>query len=322
MGDGMNRRRFLKVLGVTGGGAAALSACGIGPEPTEKLIPYLIPPEDQIPGVATYYASTCRECTAGCGIHVRVREGRAVKIEGNPESPLNRGRLCARGQAALQGLYNPDRVQTPLARNAAGQLEAIGWDDAIARLVAKASDARGRGIVFVTGHDTSSFAALVDEWMTAVGGRRVTYEPFAFEALREGNRLAFGSPAVPWYDFANARYVVSFGADFLDTWLAPVAFQNGFARAHSFEAGRDASMAKFVYVGPRMSLTAMNADDFLGLAPGTEGLLALAMAQVIVARRLVPVPGDAARVKGLLDRHTPEAVAPLLGVSPETIVRY
>ncbi len=83
--DQMNRRKFLKVLGVTGAGAATLSACGIGPEPTEKLIPYLIQPEDQIPGTATYYASTCRECAAGCGIHVRVREGRAVKIEGNPE---------------------------------------------------------------------------------------------------------------------------------------------------------------------------------------------------------------------------------------------
>ncbi|MGH9259095.1 MAG: hypothetical protein ACRD08_04235, partial [Acidimicrobiales bacterium] len=69
MTDGMNRRRFLKVLGVTSGGAAAVSACGIGPEPQEKLIPYLVPPEDQIPGVATYYATTCRECPAGCGLH-------------------------------------------------------------------------------------------------------------------------------------------------------------------------------------------------------------------------------------------------------------
>ncbi|HEY6808894.1 MAG TPA: hypothetical protein VI160_08920, partial [Gemmatimonadales bacterium] len=91
MTDGMNRRRFLKILGVTGGGAAAVSACGIGPEPTEKLIPYLVPPADQIPGIPTVYASTCRECAAGCGIHVKVREGRAVKIEGNPDSPVNAG---------------------------------------------------------------------------------------------------------------------------------------------------------------------------------------------------------------------------------------
>jgi anaerobic selenocysteine-containing dehydrogenase len=119
MTDGMNRRRFLKVLGVTGGGVAALSGCGIGPEPTQRFEPYLVPPENQTPGLPTWYAATCRECTAGCGIHVKVREGRAIKIEGNPESPINRGRLCARGQAALQGLYNPDRVTGPLQRTAA-----------------------------------------------------------------------------------------------------------------------------------------------------------------------------------------------------------
>src|SRR5574341_241279 len=182
MGDGMNRRRFLKVLGVTGGGAAALTACGIGPEPTRKLIPYLVAPEDQIPGTATIYASTCRECSAGCGVHVRVREGHAVKIEGNPDSPVNRGRLCARGQAALQGLYNPDRVRTPQARGADGRFADISWDEALQQL----------------------------------GGRRVRYEPFAYEALREGNRLAFGSADVPDYDLASARYILSFGADFLD----------------------------------------------------------------------------------------------------------
>jgi len=85
MTDAMNRRRFLKILGVTGGGAAALSGCGIGPEPTQRLLPYLVAPDDQIPGVATWYATTCRECAAGCGLRARVREGRAVKLEGNPD---------------------------------------------------------------------------------------------------------------------------------------------------------------------------------------------------------------------------------------------
>src|SRR6266702_1008610 len=249
--DQMNRRKFLKVLGVTGAGAATLSACGIGPEPTEKLIPYLVQPEDQIPGTATYYASTGRECAAGCGIHVRVREGRALKIEGNPESPINAGRLCARGQAALQGLYTPDRIKRPMARNAAGGFDTIGWDEAIKRVQEKLAAARGHGIVFLTGSDASTFGDLVDDWMRQAGGRRVSYEAFGFEALRAGNRLAFGTAAVPSYDFANAKYVLSFGADFLDTWLSPVAFQNGFSRAHAFDGGRDGSMAKFVFAGPR-----------------------------------------------------------------------
>src|SRR5207247_3623918 len=82
-------------------------------------------------------------------------------------------------------------------------------------------EARGAGIVFVTGLETGSFGELVGSWMKEVGGRHLTYEPFAFEALREGNRIAFGTSAIPWYDFAGARYIVSFGADFMEPWLSP-----------------------------------------------------------------------------------------------------
>ncbi|UCD25845.1 MAG: hypothetical protein JSW51_05315, partial [Gemmatimonadota bacterium] len=161
----MDRRRFLKVLGVTSGGATALSGCST--DNVEKLIPYLVPPENEIPGVATWYASTCRECPAGCGFHVRVREGRAVKVEGNPESPINRGKLCARGQAATQGLYNPDRVRTPLGRGSNGFFEPITWDDAIARVTERLSAASGDSICFVTGNEAGSFDALVSEWLVA-----------------------------------------------------------------------------------------------------------------------------------------------------------
>jgi len=321
MTDSIDRRRFLKVLGVTGAGAAALSSCGIGPEPTERLIPYLIQPEDQIPGTATYYATTCRECAAGCGVRVRVREGRAVKLEGNPDSPINRGRLCARGQAALQGLYNPDRIAHPMVRNASGTFEDIDWDGALQRLAAKVSESRGKGIVFLTGAERSSFGDLVDEWMKQVGGRRMSYEPFAFEAVRAGNRMAFGTATLPSYDFANAKYLLSFGADFLDTWLSPVEFQNGFSHAHAFDAGRPASMAKFVYVGPRLSLTGMNADEWIAARPGTEGMLALAMAHVIMSQHLARLPADASRLVGLLSSYSPRAIAQLIGIDQETIVR-
>src|SRR5437660_2850608 len=321
MTDSIDRRRFLKVLGVTGAGAAAVSACGIGPEPTERLIPYLIQPEDQIPGTATYYATTCRECAAGCGVRVRVREGRAVKLEGNPDSPINRGRLCARGQAAIQGLYNPDRVAHPLVRNASGTFEDIDWDGALQRLATKVREAQGKGIVFLTGSEQSTFGDLVDEWMKQVGGRRMSYEAFGFEALRAGNRMVFGTATLPMYDFANAKYVLSFGADFLDTWLSPVEFQNGFARAHAFDAGRPASMAKFVYVGPRLSLTGMNADEWIAAKPGTEGMLALALAQVIMSQHLARVPADASRLVSVLAAHTPRAVAQVIGIDEATIVR-
>ncbi|PYP00287.1 MAG: nitrate reductase, partial [Gemmatimonadetes bacterium] len=315
----MDRRRFLTVLGATGGAAAAASACDIHPEPTEHLVPYTVPPENQVPGIATYYATTCRECAAGCGLHAKVREGRVVKLEGNPDSPINEGRLCSRGQAALQGLYNPDRVTDPMARGPNGEWQKLSWEDAISRLQAKVKEARGKGIAFVTGLESGSFGELVDTWMKEIAGRHVTYEPFAFEALREGNRIAFGTPAIPWYDFADARYIVSFGADFMETWLSPVGYQNGFTRAHAFESGRDGSMAKFVSVAPRLSLTGMSADEWIAAKPGTEFMLALAMAQVILAERLAPTPADARGLERLLP--APQQVATLVGMEARDIRR-
>src|SRR2546421_10588108 len=117
--------------------------------------------------------------------------------------------------------------------------------------------------------------------MKGRGGPHVTSDPSPWGARREATRLAFGTSAIPWYDFANARYIVSFGADFMETWLSPVGYQNGFTRAHAFEGGRDGSMAKFVSVAPRLSLTGMSADQWIAAKPGTEYMLALAMAQEI-----------------------------------------
>src|SRR5256885_1779130 len=321
MTDGMNRRRFLKILGVTGGGAAALPGGGIGPEPTQRRLPSLVAPDAQIPGVATWSATPCRECAAGCGLRARVREGRAVKLEGNPDSPVNRGRLCARGQAGLQGLYNPDRITGPRLRGANGQLAETTWDKAVQLLAQKVADARGKGIAFVTGQETGAFGDLADEWMRAVGGRRVAFEPFALEALREGNRLAFGTSAVPHYDFAAAKYIISFGADFMETWLSPVEFQNAFTRAHAFAAGADSTMAKYVYVGPRLSLTGLSADEWIATRAGAEGLLAFSMAYVILTQRLAPAPPDAARLRAEMNGFAPDQVAALVGVDARTIER-
>src|SRR5438093_9067961 len=133
--------------------------------------------------------------------------------------------------------------------------------------------------------------------------------------------MAFGTATLPTYDFANAKYVLSFGADFLDTWLSPVEFQNGFSRAHAFDAGRPASMAKFTYVGPRLSLTGMNADEWIAPRPGREGLLGLAMAQVIMSQHLARVPADASELVSVLAAHTPRAVAQVIGIDEATIAR-
>lgn len=312
----MNRRKFLKVLGVAGGGTVALSGCAAEPE---KLIPFLIAPEDQIPGLATWYATTCRECPAGCGVHAKVREGRVVKLEGNPGHPINGGRLCARGQAALQGVYNPDRVRSPLARGADGKFAPISWDEALQRVSERLGAARGQGIWFLSGNERGSFQRLIRDWLAAFGSdRHVVYEPFGYEALRRATRDVFGVDAIPFYHLDRARYILSFGADFLETWLSPVELTRHFTASHAFQNG---SMGRLVQVEPRMSLTGMNADEWIAPAPGTEGLLALAIAHVIVRDRLARVPADASRIRELLEAHAPEVVSERCGVARETIER-
>jgi len=210
----MKRRRFLQVAGVTGAGLAA--GCSSG-EP-DHLLPYLVPSDELIPGIPTVYATTCRECPAGCGILVKTREGRAIKAEGNPDHPVNRGRLCARGQAALQGLYDPDRVTRPMKRDGA-TWKPVTWDQAQQEIAAALGAAAASGanrVALVGGAEAGALDRFYDAWLAAFrSSRRVRYEAFAFEPLREASRLVFGVAAVPSHDFGAARYVLSFGADFL-----------------------------------------------------------------------------------------------------------
>ena len=141
--NGMDRRRFLTVLGVTGAGTAALTGCST--DRVQKLIPYLVQSEDQVPGIPTFYSSTCTECAAGCGLHVKTREARAIKLEGNPAHPVNAGKLCARGQAGLQSLYNPNRVRGPRKKLADGGMSDIAWADAVAEFAGQGECGRWKG---------------------------------------------------------------------------------------------------------------------------------------------------------------------------------
>lgn len=296
----VSRRRFLTVLGTTSAGAAVLSGCST--EKVEKLIPYLVQSEDQVPGIPTWYSSTCTECAAGCGVHVRVREGRPVKLEGNPENPINKGALCARGQASLQGLYNPGRVKAPMVKQGDTWKE-ISWDDAIALLAQKVGAAGGK-VAVISGAGRGTFSSFLSDWTAALGGRVVRYQPFDLEPVREANARVFGRSEIPAYDFAAAKYIVSFGADFLETFGSSTEYQLAYAEGHGFTAGRTPS--KHVYFAPRASLTGLNADEWHALTPGTEASLVLAMAGIVAQERGSSVAGmpsvsvaDAAKATGI-----------------------
>ncbi|MGH7730757.1 MAG: molybdopterin-dependent oxidoreductase [Candidatus Eiseniibacteriota bacterium] len=308
-----DRRDFLRLLGIGVAGAAA--GCSA---PADKLIPFLVAPNDIMPGVAYWYASTCRECPAGCGMLVKAREGRAIKVEGNPQHPVNRGGLCARGQAGLQGLYDPDRLRTPMMKEG-GAWKPVTWDQGLALASAKIGEAvrARRGVALMTDHVTGSLHRLAADWAAGASATHLVYEPFAHESMREANRRTFGVAEIPNLDFGRARCVVSFGADFLETWLSPVGHARGFA---AMRARRDGS-GQLVAVEPRLSLTGANADEWVAIKPGTEAVLALGMARVILTQGLGPGVAEQGQLLDAVSTYTPEAVEQQTEVPAATVDR-
>jgi molybdopterin-containing oxidoreductase family iron-sulfur binding subunit len=303
-----HRREFLKLVGASAGAAAT-----VGCEKVTKLIPYVVQPEEIVPGIATFYASTCQECPAACGLHVRTREGRPIKLEGNPNHPVNKGALCARGQASIGRTYHPDRYQHPMKRGADGKLAPISWDDAVKTLAAEIRKAGNR--TWILGGETGPTASkALDNWVAAVGaGGRVVYEPFAPEALRHAASTIFGTNGEPLFDLSASDFVIDFGSDFLESGPSPTEQARQLAEARDVSKP-DGKAARFVYVGPRLSMTASSADEWVAAKPGTEGLLALAFAKVALG-------GNAGALSGLLSKVDVAAVAKQADVPPATIER-
>ena len=286
--SGVKRRDFLKVVSVTGAAAAAVG-CSSGD--VEKLIPYLVSPDQTTPGVSNYYATTCRECAAGCGLIVEVRDGRAIKAEGNPQHPVNQGALCARGQSGLQGLYNPDRFRGPMKRDG-DKLVAITWTEAMQTLAAKLGEVKSRGqgakVGVVNQHEQGSFPAFLDSVLGGYGiAPHHSYDAEAPIAVAQANKAAYGA-SWPKIDFGAASLIVSFSADFLDGWGLPVPQQLAFSAAR----GKVEGAPRFIYVGARRSLTGLNADQWIPARPGTE----VAIVNALLGRGSVAAAAEAAGV--------------------------
>ena len=314
-----SRRDFLKVVGVTGAGAAV--ACG-PPDYGDKLIPLLVQEEERVPGVSDVYATALVVGAEPLGVHAHVREGRVIKLEGNPEAP-NHGRLSALAQSELQDLYDPDRLPGPLKRTAGDDARGAGndgedpaavpgtatWDEGIAALGAAIQQG---GVVLLTGSSPTVRDRFFADWARAVGAEHLRWEPLAHEAARTANQIAFGRREMPTYEVDRADAVVCFGADFLGTWLSPVQLASRFSAARDVDHGRH---AKFTFVGQRLSVTGLKADAWLACRSGTEGAVALALASVVAERR------GAGGLDDLLSRHTPEAAAEVAGVPADEIRR-
>ena len=297
----MDRRHFIKLTAITGT-SAALTACG---NPENQIIRF-IPEDDLVPGVATWKPSICPLCNAGCGVIARVMEGDAEvfrngqagvirmglakKLEGNPEDPISQGKLCARGQAAIQVTYHPDRLDKPKKRSGergSGQYVDISWDEALTALTgqldALAAAGDQKSLAFLTKPRRGRRVELISQLLQRFGAPApVTYELFSDDVLRRANAISFGAHQLPTYDLENARYVISLGADFLGTWNSTVAHSAAYGRMRQARPG---TRAKFVHVDARLSQTAANADEFVAIRPGTEGVLAMGIARLVSAQR-------------------------------------
>jgi len=339
----MERRDFLK-LSAAGGATAALSSCG---HPEQELIRF-IAEEDLQPGVAVWRPSVCTMCPAGCGLTVRVMEGDAEvvrhgqhglikmglakKLEGNPDHPINRGKLCGRGQAGLQVTYHPERVRTPLRRRGprgSGQFDEITWEEALQALVlqldALLSAQMASSLAFLTRSRHGQRGALIDRFMAKYGSKTtVTFDLFDDDVLRRANLISFGRGELPTLDLARADYILSLGADFLGTWNSPVAQAIGYGEMRQ---GRPGARGQMVQVEPRLSQTGANADEWIPIRPGTEGILALGIAHLSLGAGSKPlsVGGPAQELiahwqEGLPD-FTPEEVEKTTGVPAKTLTR-
>ena len=315
MSQQFSRRDFLKLAGLGAATTAVLTGCG----PSSRYVkrePYQQMPEYNAIGQSTYYATTCRECAAGCGLILRTFQGRALKVEGNANHPLNLGKTCARGQATLQGLYNPDRVTDPVKRASRGSdsTQPMDWDTAVQTVADALTNYKPNEIAFLMGTAPDHLFDLVTDLANAAGmNAPIRFGALSmFEAratLSKAAESLFGQAGMPSFDLGGADVVVSFGANFLETWLSPVSYTREYAR---MRRGNPKQRGYFIQFESRMSQTASKADEWIPLRPGTEGLVALALGRLVAEAK----GGSLPRAFSGVD---PAEVAAAADVSLETL---
>ncbi|MBI5499068.1 MAG: molybdopterin-dependent oxidoreductase [Deltaproteobacteria bacterium] len=311
-----DRRNFLKLLGA----GAGLAATGCG-ETKRYLYPYVVPARENVPGIANWYSTVCRECPAGCGVWARVREGRPVKLEGNPAHPVNHGTLCPRGQGALLRLYDPKRTKSPERRTAHGWI-SIPWDEALTHveraLRGAVSKKPGRAAA-LTGLETGTLAGLWSAFLHAFGGRHLMSDPHSPEALLSAHRAVFGRYDLPRFALESCDLVVAIESDLFETFLSPVELAGQLVGPRHAGGER----AAIVWIGPRRGVTGILADEWLPIRPGTGGHVALALLLEIARSLPATLRGSAPRDEtDALARDLPvETLAARAGIDPAPIRR-
>jgi molybdopterin-containing oxidoreductase family iron-sulfur binding subunit len=272
-----DRKTFLKLMGAS----SAMLTVNCLPAPKEKIVPYVKKPENVTHGLSTYYASTCSACSASCGVLIKTKEGRPLKLEGNPSHPLNQGGLCATGQASILNLYDPDRAQKPVKFNA-GKTEEISWEELDKAVTSALKANSGKTVILSAPVNSPSTKRIFGEFLTSVGGGSlVEYDATSVEeSIAKAAELSYGKSVVPNYRFDKARVILSLDADFLGTWISPVEFSKQFASRKQLNE-ENPSFNQLIVVETMYSTTGSNADLRLAVKPGDTRKVALAIAKAI-----------------------------------------
>ena len=316
----LTRRNFLAWAGLSAVGAVA---CDVIQDEELSLQSPASLPEDLVKGRDNWYATLGGQATDGEGVIVRVMEGRAKKIQGNPKYPVNQGKQSVRSEAGLQALYHPDRISGPMLRTGprgSGQYRAIQWEPEALDILRRELRARSEGMVLITEPLRGTVGMIAERFATSVGGRHLGFEALDDTTYRAAIKGVFDQDRLPDFDIANANYVISFGADFLSTWKGSTRLSTAYGE---FRQGNkrqtQGSRGYLVHVDPRFSMTAANADEWLPIRPGMEGYLALSLAYVIISEGMQAEGVDVdALTNGqgaaALAAFAPEQIAGQLGI--------
>lgn len=306
--------------------------------------------------VETRVASVCLQCPAGCGILVRVVDGRAVKIEGNPAHPINQGRLCPKGQIGLEILYDPNRIKQPYVRQElwdAYQANALPaylaaatrdrtpedfvqvpgadddevWSNALGLAVAvlrtiRESTAPGEGphqILFMSGRNRGQMGGFIDRFCAAYGTpNHIGHSSICADGSPQAHWATQGWKAYSGYDWDNTNYLICFGGGFVEAWRPTTLL----LRAHgTMRRGRPVR-GKIVQVDVRYSVSAAKADEWVPIKPGTDGALALGLAHVIIRDGLYDAAYIADHGFGFEDWTDPVTGAPHVGWKNVVLQEY
>ena len=309
----LTRRDFIKLIGGGATGAIVFSACGVPDEELYFQSPNKLP-EDQVTGIDNWYATLGSN---GEGLAVRIMEGRAKKVEGNTDYPSNTGAHSYSNEAELQILYHPERLESPLVRDGnrgSGKWIEIGWNDAYQRINDQLNTLRHDKSRFVTkplgGRSNSVISAFSDE----LGNKLLSYSSFDDTNLINALNIITGSGNIPKLDIGNSDMVLNFGMDFLNSSYSQAMFGREYGKFRTSPRGN------LYHIEPRLSLTATNSDEWIFCELGTEGMIASAIAYVLISEKLVNTDFAKKINSNDLSGFTPEKISKITGVKPDKIV--